>query len=452
MFLIWIAVAGITLLSGTSSNGEEADSPKNMPLEIKLADRVPYGRQPVDYFGTQTDDPVSELGRRLAAGTARLSADDGRFGYLLSVLELLDVPLESQVLVYSKTARSPDLVSPETPRAIFFNDEVSVAWIPESRELEITAVDPVKGVNFYTLSQPADSTTSEEKTRPRDVSTKTVAVTPGFLRRDRCLACHAGRSTLEVPGLLLRAFQTDRMGKPVVGYSRVTQDLSYEKRWGGWYVTGSPPGFIHRGNLVGQNENGRHKVTPGFGSSLDSLSQKFDVDGYPFAQSDVVAHLVLAHQVHGTNLLIRAGLESRLNRMSDVENQLVQYLVFSDEPRLELAPSTAAGVLNESEFARSFIKRGPLDPDGNSLRELSLVGRVFKHRLSYLIYSRLFAKLPDECRNRLLEKLWTGLSSSSDDEGFRHMGRDERRSIIAIVRATVQRLPTCWGDQTVVDD
>jgi hypothetical protein len=439
-------VVWISFLCGSSANAEETDAPKNLPVAIKLTDRVPYGREPVDYFGTETDDAVSALGRQLAAGKARLSAD-GRFGYLISVLELLDVPLESQLLVYSKTARAPALVSPKTPRAIFFNDEVSVAWIPGSRELEVTTVDPVKGVNCYTLSQPLDDL--EEGT---DESETPVVDTPLFQRRTGCLACHSGRSSLEVPGLLLRAFQTDGTGKPIVGFSRMTHDMGYEKRWGGWYVTGTPSGMVHRGNLVSRDENTRHKKTPGFASSLTELSQMFDVDGYPYQKSDFVAHLVLAHQVQGTNLLIRAGLESRLNRRSDVESQLIRYLVFADEPPLDLSPSVAAGVLKKSEFARSFIKRGPRDSKGDSLRELSLVGRVFKHRLSYLVYSRLFDELPDECRTRLLEKLWAGLTSQPEDAGFGHLGRDERGSIIAIVRATVPQLPPCWAGNPAVDE
>jgi hypothetical protein len=411
---------------------------------IRLTDRVPYGREPVDYFGTTSSDAVSQLQRQLAAGKLRLSPDD-RFGYLLSVLELLDVPLESQLLVYSKTARAPDLVSPQTPRAIFFNDEVSVAWIPESRELEITAVDPVKGVNFYTLSQPLAALPVDYKAGKRVVNAGENAASPSFLRRDRCLACHAGRSTLEIPGLLLRAFQTDGSGRPIVGFSRVTHDMRYEKRWGGWYVTGTPAGIIHRGNLLSEADNSHHKKEPGFASSLDELSQKFDVAGYPNSGSDLVAHLVLAHQVHGTNLLIRAGLEARLNRRSDVENDLVRYFVFADEPPLKLSQSAADAVLANSKFATSFVNRGPRDAKGNSLREFSLVGQVFKHRLSYLIYSRLFDELPLECRSRLLEKLWAGLTTESEDDGFEPLGSDERKSIIAIVRATVRRLPKCWA-------
>ena len=410
---------------------------------IKLTDRVPYGREPVDYFGTETIDAVAKLQRLLASGKMRLNADD-RFGYLLSVLERLGVPLESQLLVYSKTARAPDLVSPKTPRAIFFNDEVSVAWIPESRELEITAVDPVKGVNFYTLSQPLDASVGDSKAGVQKADLKEAATPQKFLRRDRCLACHAGRSTLEIPGLLLRAFQTDRTGKPIVGFSRVTNDMLYEKRWGGWYITGSPAGMIHRGNLLSKDHNARHKKEPGFASSLRELNQSFDVEGYPVPRSDFVAHLVLAHQIHGTNLLIRAGLEARLNRRSDVETALVRYLVFADEPPLELSRPNAESVLANSKFAALFVKRGPRDAKGNSIRALSLVGRVFKHRLSYLIHSRLFDELPTECRNRLLERLWIGLSTESGDEDFDHLGKLERKSIIKIVCATVPQLPQCW--------
>ncbi len=439
-----LTVAVVDCTCGLSDVAAEDDV-----AEIKLTDRVPYGREAVDYFGTRSDDAVSRLSRQLESGVARLVADD-QFGYLLSVLDLLHVPLESQTLVYSKTARAPELVSPKSPRAIFFNDEVSVAWIPESRELEITAADPVKGINFYTLSQPLDSFPTSAKPETKVSDSAGLDAQPGILRRDRCLACHSGRSSLEVPGLLLRAFQTDRTGKPLVGFSRMTHDMNIERRWGGWYVTGSPPDVVHRGNLLSQLENDRHKREPGFASSLQDLSQKIDVDGYPHPGSNFVAHLVFSHQAHGTNLLIRAGMEARLNRRSDVEDQLVRYFVFADEAPLDMSAASAVSVLDRSEFAASFAQRGPCDSKGNSFRELSLVGRVFKNRLSYLIHSRWFDELPGECRDRLLNKFWTGLASETAETGFDHLGLDERNLIIEIVRATVPRLPKCWEGNAAV--
>mgnify|MGYP003663715306 CR=1 FL=1 len=424
----------------SSGYAETLDGLDKTPVEIKLTDRVPYGREPVDYFGMESHDAVSELQKRLESGTVGLSAHN-RFGYLLSVAELLDVPLESQLLVYSKTARAPALVNPATPRAVFFNDEVSVAWIPGARELELTAIDPVKGVICYTLSQPLDASPEEPATAKTDGK-----ATPLFQRRNGCLACHSARSSLEVPGLLLRAFETDKTGKPIMGFSRVSHDMTYERRWGGWYVTGAPLSVIHRGNLARQSEDTDQQRPPVSASTLSDLSQKLDENAYPYPASDFVAHLVMAHQAHGTNLLIRAGLEARLNRRSDVETQLVRYFVFADEPSLDLTPSVATSVLRDSEFAKTFVRRGRRDAAGNSLRDLTLAGRVFKHRLSFLIHSRLFDELPDECRRRLLERLWAGLNSQPDDEQFGHLRTHERQSLIAIVRATVPRLPGCWQE------
>lgn len=440
---LFITLAMVAVMVSSERAQAQVDSASNeVPLEIEMKDRVPYGREPVNYFGTAANDSVAILSSRLQAGDSRLISHE-RFGYLLSVLELLDVPIESQLLVYSKTARVPGLVTPKNPRAIFFNDEVSVAWIPNARELELTAVDPVKGVNTYTLSQPLKPLKEGRQSAGSNTGKPVKETIPLFQRRTGCQACHAARSTLEVPGLLLKAFQTDRTGKPIVGFSRMTHDMKYDQRWGGWYVTGAPADVVHRGNLLGKDDNARHKGEPGFASLLNELGRKFEIAGYPHSKSDFVAHLVLGHQVHGTNLLIRAGMESRLKRRSKVESQLLRYLVFADEPPLEGAWDDVRTILIQSEFASSFSTRGPSDAAGRSLREFSLEGRVFKHRLSYLIYSRSFDELPNECRTRLLQRLWTGLSAE-DGDGFAHLEHAERASIIAIVRATIPRLPECW--------
>ena len=48
---------------------------------------------------------------------------------LLEVLEFLGIPVESQMLVFSKTSHQNPLISPATPRAIYFNDEVYLGWV-----------------------------------------------------------------------------------------------------------------------------------------------------------------------------------------------------------------------------------------------------------------------------------------------------------------------------------
>jgi hypothetical protein len=395
---------------------------------IQFSDKLPYGKPAVDYFAVSVDDPVSRLQEQIRKGAVTLRSDQ-QHGYLRSVLKHLEVPLESQLLVFSKTARAPNLVSPRTPRAVFFNDTVSVAWIPEASELELTAVDPARGVNFYALPQP-DSESSGE--RP-----------VVFARRNRCLACHSGRSSLEVPGLLLRGFQTDRTGKMLYGFSRITHDTTYDRRWGGWFVTASPPGLIHRGNLIGEPENERHKKDPGFLSSLEHLNERVDLSGWPAQTSDFVAHLVLSHQAHGTNLLIRVGMEARLNRHSDAQDRLVRYLVFADEPELNISSADAIA-LRKTAYARWFQTRGTIDGSPGSLREFDLTRRLFRNRLSYLMNTPLFDGLPEATRNKLLTRIWHGLTKEQPEEAFRHLGAEERKRIVAIVRAQKRNLPAVW--------
>src|SRR5713101_4205620 len=57
----------------------------------------------IRYQSTPPDDLVARLQRRLDQGEAKLSFQEPH-GYLLSVLQQLNVPLSSQTLVFSKTS------------------------------------------------------------------------------------------------------------------------------------------------------------------------------------------------------------------------------------------------------------------------------------------------------------------------------------------------------------
>ena len=403
-------------------SGVTAEDDATVPETISIRDRIPYGRQPVDYFSQTTNDAVSRLQEKLNAGD--ISLKSGPSGYLRSVLQALDVPVSSQLLVYSKTARAPNLVTPQTPRAVYFNDEVTVAWIPEARELELTAVDPVKGANFYTLSQPLAETDDER-----------VPDAIRFERRDRCLACHAGQSSLEVPGLLLRAFQTDRSGKPLFGFSRITHDSTYNRRWGGWYVTGAPRKLNHRGNLVSRADNEEDKRNPGFRSPLSTVSDAVDLAKYPYITetSDVIAHMVFAHQMHGLNLIIRVGMEARLRRRSDAEDRLIRYLVFADEPEL---PAQISRV--KSRFADWFENVQSPANERSSLRQLNLQTRLARNRLSWLIDHPTFQALPEATYDRIMAQLLHGVSAKESPDGFSHLAPDEKSRLAALLSSREQ--------------
>lgn len=429
LFVVVVLSISSTSLSRQNLNAEE-------PQRIEITDFIPYGREPINYFNAPPDDAVSRLQSRLTRKAAELHGDSPQ-GYLLSVLNELKVPLSSQVLVFSKTARHPDLIGPKNPRAIYFNDEVAVAWVPEALELEITASDPIKGINFYTLRQPAKTDS-------------TAASPPQFERRDQCLACHAGRSTLEIPGLLLRAFQTDASGKPVMGYSILNHETPYEKRWGGWFVVGTPPGFGHRGNLTSTSDNDRDKLEPNFRASLANLNGITRIGDYATSSSDVIAHLVLAHQTYGLNLIVRVGTESRYRRRSDAEDKLLRYLVFEDEPPLPKPLNPEA--IQHSRYREYFENQSPNDSDGRSLRQFDLKTRVFRHRLSYLIEHPLFLQLPTECRDRLYDRLRSGFRDSPTPSGFKHLSDHERATLDELLTGIIARSTSsrarAWNEGT----
>ena len=93
------------------------------------------------YSTTAANSVVDELNRKLADGSATLTFDP-QSGYLKSVLDLLKVPVESQVLVYTQTSQQAEKITPQNPRAIYFNDNVSVGYVRGGGILEIVAQDP----------------------------------------------------------------------------------------------------------------------------------------------------------------------------------------------------------------------------------------------------------------------------------------------------------------------
>tara|TARA_B100000029_G_scaffold507981_1_gene593816 strand:- start:76 stop:1389 length:1314 start_codon:yes stop_codon:yes gene_type:complete len=404
-----------------------ADAHCAEPKPVGPDDPLPFGQSPVDYLGDAASDPVATLNKRLAEKKIRLEAVSGR-GYLDAVLKALAVPVSSQLLVYSKTAVNQRLITPRTPRAIYFNESVSVAWVPGTRELEVMSVDPVKGAMFYVLSQPSAS----------------EGASPEFHRKTSCLACHIGRTTLSVPGGIVRSFLVDQVGKPLEGYSRVTGATRIANRWGGWYVTGELAGMSHMGNLVSREDNRRHKQQPGFRASLSRLSTLADLSGYLNGQSDVVAHLVFDHQCHGQNLLARVTYEHLLERRSGVEHRLLRYLLLDDHPTWD---GTVRGT---TDFRQWFQTRGPRDDAGRSLRQLDLKTRLFRHRLSYLVYSPQLHAMPGPPRRRLGERLAEVLAAAlagQPVDGIKTtMTRQEAADVQRILRETRDALPRGWAD------
>ncbi len=84
---------------------------------------LPFREEPINYGSAPAHDPVAELQKQLDRREASLQHANPS-GYLTSVLSALKIPVSSQTLVFSKTSFQFRNISPQTPRALYFNDDV----------------------------------------------------------------------------------------------------------------------------------------------------------------------------------------------------------------------------------------------------------------------------------------------------------------------------------------
>ena len=374
-------------------------------------------------------DAVAALETRLAAGTAHLEFAPPH-GYLGAVLRELGISPASQSLVFSKTSSQRDRMGPRTPRAVYFNDEAAVGWVPDGTVLEVAAMDPERGLLFYTLAQ-------------------TPAEPPRFRRGTDCRQCHLDRRTVGVPGWLVRSMYTapdgTALGK-VPGFVN-GHNSPLTERWGGWFVTGgTAAGDEHLGNRFFQDgPPGQMPIPlPAGGADAPALP---GVGGagpaYLAPGSDVVALLVLEHQTKMLNLLIHAGYEARLARAAaantpgdgnprwrDAAEMLLEYLLFRNEATLH------GPVTGDPAFAAGFVGHGPVDRHGRSLRQFDLRTRLFRYPCSYLIYSPAFDALPEELRSYLWRRLAEILAGRDPGAGFAILTPAERQAVGEILRDT----------------
>jgi hypothetical protein len=381
----------------------------------------------IGYSTRETTDPIARLNGVIRADGSKLTFDGPR-GYLDSLLKVLDIPVESQTLVFSETSFEPEDISPSHPRALYFNDRVAVGWVPGRKTLEIAAHDARQGVIFYTLEQ-------------------SPATLPRFARNERCLLCHLTPSTSGVPGLVTMSMLplSDNPNEYAQGWP-VDHRTPIEDRFGGWYVTGANVPRVHLGNVPVHHVKVSYTRLPA-APVVTSLSSKFDLKTYLSPDSDIVAQLVLHHQVQMTNFMTRLGWEFRVaadqkgnaqSRLTNFTREFVDYLLFVDEAPL---PSPVRG---SSGFAEKFAAAGPRDQKGRSLREFDLERRVFKYPCSYMIYSPAFDALPQPAKDAVYQRMWDILSGRETDKIYTRLSRADRQAIVEILRETKKDLPSSF--------
>jgi hypothetical protein len=397
----------------------------------------------IEYHKRAAKDPVAELNRRIDEGKIQLQFEPGS-GYLRSVLRALNVPVESQLLVFSKTNKFARLTNPHNPRAIYFNDSVTVAWVRGLPSLEVATQDPQQGIVFYALNE-----------NPVD---QMLRIVPGrrarFRRDDSCLACHNGVLTLGVPGMTVRSVFPEHDGKPM-GRPDYSPDhrSPLEQRWGGWYVTGKHGPMRHMGNALVTNFDKPESMVTAATLNVESLKGKFDPEGYLSPQSDIVALLVFEHQMYMMNLFTRVGWEIRASShdeggkpdadlLRETAEELVDYLLFIDEPPLTDRIQGASG------FSEKFAAMGPRDSQGRSLRQFDLEHRLMRYPCSYMIYTEAFDGLPPEAREAIYRRMWQILSGEEKSKKYQRLSLADRRATVEILRETKKGLPAYFTPVT----
>jgi hypothetical protein len=425
-------VAGV-LLAGTA-----AATPKDEPS---------YELAPISYSASTPTDEIASLQKRLDARQTTLRYDDAH-GWLRSFLAELKIPTSSQVLVFSKTSFQKSKISPRTPRAVYFNDDVYAGWCQDGEVVEISSVDPQLGSIFYVLPQ------------------KPAPVPRVSRQTHNCLQCHDSNGlTGGVPGHIVRSVYSDEDGMPHfnLGTFKTDPRSPFTERWGGWYVHGQAGAMRHMGNVVYEGDpNADLKSYFEQGANKDALPRSVNAKAYLEPTSDVVALMVLEHQAYTHNLITKANFETRLavvqsaeiNKLSGTPGAgltegarsrirangepLMAALLYSGEAPL---PSPVKGA---SSFSTDFAKRGPWDSKGRSLREFDLKTRLFKVPLSYLVYSKAFAGLPAEMKDYLASRLDAICAGKDASKEYAHLGAADRAAIREIVRETVPDLASRW--------
>lgn len=393
--------------------------------------------EPIRYSASQPHDAVQDLMRKIRSGQAKIDRTDA-WTVLRDLRQQFGIPEESQVLVFSKTSKQNDRISPQTPRVIYYGDEAYLGYTLGG-EIEIAVVDPNLGPVFYLLE-------------PEGSDQKPLE----FQRDQSCLSCHGGPFTPGVPGLMVRSVFPAASGHPILsqGSTVVDSTTPFDHRWGGWYVTGKHGNSTHRGNVIAvENPDNTCDMPVEQGANVVSLTGLFDTRPYPRASSDIVALMVLEHQTSVQNQLTKAhhsalramhmqlSLQKELGEPVQLEptgtakriiehctEDVLDVLLFKDEAALP-----DGGIEGDETFQTAFSKNALRNAEGRSLKDFQLLNRLFKYRCSYMIHSRTFTNLQPALKRSVLTRLDRVLKDEDSSDRYAYLGGSERKNIRSIL-------------------
>ncbi len=384
---------------------------------------------PHDYWNRPLKDRFTRMKGDLESGKIPLDRTNEK-AFLSSLLKAMSIPASSQTLVFSTTSLQLSLINPANPRAVYFNEDLYVGYIPGGK-IEIVSLDPEVGGIFYIFPIPRGAG-------------------PLMIERStRCMNCHADEDTQFVPGLLIKSVMPGPQGGSLTAYriGQTGHQIPFTERFGGWYVTGKHGITNHWGNMTGRlspQGMAKYPVEPG---------KRFDYAKYLVLSSDILPHLVHEHQAGFVNRVLEASYRARLaayagqgkinpEHKAELEKQaniVTRYLLFADE-----VPLPNGGVEGDADYRRDFAVNRKLAKDGSSLKDFDLKTRLFKYRCSYMIYSPVFEGLPVAMKQLIYGRLKEALRVENPDKEYTYLPASEKQAIRYILGGTLKDLPDGW--------
>ena len=382
---------------------------------------------PHNYRQRVPQDRFTRLKAALESGDIAIDRKSEK-AFVVSLLKALDVPATSQMLVFSTTSLQLSLISPANPRALYFNEDVYVGYVPRGR-IEIVSLDPELGGIYYLCDIP-------NETRPFRAE-----------RSERCMNCHASDETRFVPGLVIKSVIPGPGGGSLEAYrlEETGHSIPFNQRFGGWHVTGQHGITNHWGNLTGR------LIAGNLVTISNPPGARFNFEKYPVATSDILPQLLHEHQAGFVNRVVEAAYRARTalhathgqltpDQAAELDAQaniVTRYMLFADE-----APLPSGGVEGDAAYKEDFLRTRRATSEGISLKDFDLKTRLFKHRCSYMIYSPVFSGLPSAMKERIHHRLAAALSSVNPEKEYDYLPPAEKDAIRRILTATLTAFPS----------
>jgi hypothetical protein len=400
--------------------------PAAEPPEPRVID---FKAPPHNYLEWQPGDRFAQLQQKVQKGEVKLDTSNDK-AFLTSLLQALNIPVSSQIMVFSASSLQSEIINPRNPRALYFNEDTYVGWVPGGL-VEIIAADPVMGPMFYVFN----------RLRPG-------GPVPDVQRSTKCMNCHAGNATRRLPGLIAESLLVSRAGSSLETFRRDVQghQIPLEMRFGGWHLTGEHNLASHKANVMGIPNSGKNQIVP------VEPGQYSDLSLHLLPTSDILPNLMNEHQMGFENRLVYAIYTVRQLKYdnknilgaaakAEIEEraqELARYITFADEAKFP-----ARGIVGDPAYVQDFLRDRRMTKAGLSLKDLDLKTRIFKHRCSFMLYTDTWKEAPKELKERIYYHMALYLRDQPDAL-HAHLTQTERLAIRSILKETMNDLPAWW--------